>query len=100
APYREEGLMACSRGEYAMSSRSISSSSWTPTITATGLPFRVTTTGPDSLAFRKALSCDLISATDAIFIPSPSGLSRLGSCQLPPPIATYGKGGGGGDAGG
>jgi hypothetical protein len=46
--------------EYAMSSRSISSSSWTPTITATGLPFRVTTTGPASLAFRKALNRDLL----------------------------------------
>src|SRR5207302_10298958 len=64
--------MACRRGEYAMSSRSISSSSWTPTITATGLPFRVTTTGPAALALRKELNCDLISATDAIFIiPSP-----------------------------
>jgi len=37
-------------------------------MTATGLPFRVTTTGAASLAFTKALNWDLISATDAIFI--------------------------------
>lgn len=50
-----------------MSKRSISSSSWTPINTATGLPLRVTTTGPPALDLTKALNCDFTSATDAIF---------------------------------
>src|SRR5947209_2126944 len=42
-----------------------------PTRTATGRPFRVTTTGPPSLAFKKALNWAFTSATDTLFTAPP-----------------------------
>src|SRR5712691_2408107 len=53
-------------------------------MTATALPFLVTTTGPPSLAFRNALNWDFTSATDEIFITPPPLPQQLPDCRPSP----------------
>src|SRR5207248_1061073 len=65
-------------GEWANRRRSNSSSSPTASRTATGLPLRVTTTGPCSVAFRYAPKWAFTSAVEAIFIVPPPSLPTAG----------------------
>src|SRR5262249_55022273 len=69
--FREASRIEARCGECAISRRSTSSSLSTPTMTATALPFRVTTIGPRSLALIYELNCALTVATEAIFIALP-----------------------------
>ena len=70
-------------GVYARTSRSNSSSSSSDSSTATGLPCRVTTTGPSVEAFTYALNRAFTSATGAIFIAQ----SPLHQCTAAPALS-------------